>query len=95
MPLETSSLETRVRDAAGRLHDQLLDALRVAQDGIGDAVEQVGDVVRPLVPELPSSLPAPSELVEAAFGTAERLLASQRAFTGRIVAAFEREPATA
>ena len=95
MPPETSSFEASVRDTAARLQDQLLDALRVVQEGIGEAVEQVGDVVRPLVPELPFSLPAPSELVDRAFGTAERVIASQREFAGRIVAAFDREAATA
>jgi len=68
--------------------DQVLDLLRQAEEAIVSAVASVARAVAPLVPELPAvpgRLPTATEVVDASFGFAERLLANQKRFATKLV----------
>lgn len=68
--------------------EQVLDLLKQAEEAIVSAVASVARAVAPLVPDLPSvpnQLPTPTEVVDASFAFAERLLANQKQFVSRLV----------
>ncbi len=76
--------------------DTLIDNIRTAQDRTVDAVERVGKVVAPYVPDyanlgikLPVALPRPREIAESAFRFWMRLAENQREFTLKLLDAFE------
>jgi hypothetical protein len=80
---------TTVRDAQ-KQYMQYLDALKDGQKAVIDAVEFwstafESSVARPGVRRSPEQVPAPKELVESAFGFAERLVAAQKEFALALV----------
>jgi hypothetical protein len=88
---------TSVRDAQKQYLDYL-DALKDGQKAVIDAVEfwsSAFDASRPssrnMSDSLPANLPAPKELVESAFGFAERLVAAQKEFALALVDASSRK----
>lgn len=68
-----------------KIQDQVLDAVKAGQDAIVDVVQQVVDVL-PAPPPLPflDQLPPPGEVIDRAFGYAERLLDAQREFAVKL-----------
>jgi len=76
--------------------DTLIDSIRTAQDRTVDAVERVGKVVAPYVPDyskfgikLPFALPRPREIAESAFRFWLRLAENQKEFTLKLLDAFD------
>src|SRR5688500_14928136 len=72
--------------------EQFLEGIRQGQDALVDAVRVWAEAaakttpVAPL-PEQPAALPRPADLVAGSFDFAEKLLAEQRTFAERLVAA--------
>ncbi len=73
--------------------DQVIAAIRFAQDLIVELAQAVVSPVARRVPELPvpDALrpPRPRAVAEVAFGLAERLAQSQKEFTLRLLEAFD------
>jgi hypothetical protein len=83
-------------DDTKRVQDQVLDAIRQAQDAALQAVSAWSDSVAKLVPELPEmpkvpladALPKPGELSGQYFEFAQQLLSSQQKFVEELIAAL-------
>lgn len=82
---------TGLPDAAAA-QEQFLDGIRQGQDALVEAVRVWAEAaaksptLAPL-PEPPADLPRPADLVAGSFDFAEKLLAEQRTFAERLVAA--------
>ena len=86
-------MATSPSDRADQVRMQLLEAIRSTQDAIVEAIRRSSRTARGRLPELPDlpladRLPRPEDVVDNAFGFAEELLATQREFAERLVAAL-------
>jgi hypothetical protein len=76
------------------IQDQFLDALKQAQDRSVGVVESAGRVAAGIVParlltrRIDGAVP-PEEVVKLTFGFGERLMAQQKSYAERIVAALD------
>ena len=72
------------------LQDQVIDAVKAAQEPVVDAVKTVAGFL-PDLPELPfaDQLPKPEAVVVGSFGFAQRLLAAQGELTLAAVQAWQ------
>lgn len=81
-------------EVVGRAQDQFLEALKRAQDRSVGVVESAGRVAAGIVParlltgRLESAVP-PEQVVRLTLGFSERLIAQQRAYAERLVAALD------
>ena len=83
-------------DEDKRVQDQMLDAIKQAQEVALQAVSAWSESVAKLVPELPEmpklplveALPKPSELSAQYFEFAQQLLISQQKFVQQLIAAL-------
>jgi hypothetical protein len=87
----TAAQGPAVPDAAAA-QEQFLEGIRQGQDAVVEAVRVWAEAaaktttLAPL-PESPADLPRPADLVAGSFDFAEKLLAEQRTFAERLVAA--------
>lgn len=77
--------------------EQFLESVRQGQDAVIEAVRVWSDATFKAVsatplPDVPADPPKPAELVAGGFDFAERLLAEQRAFAERLLAAAAPAP---
>jgi hypothetical protein len=82
-----------VLEAAANVQDQVLDAIKTSQDALLSAVKAVAENAAPLTEKLPaapfaSQLPDGVDVVNTAFGFAEKLLANQKEFTTKLIEAY-------
>jgi hypothetical protein len=82
-----------VLETATNVQDQVLDAIKTSQDALLSAVKAVADNAAPLTEKLPaapfaSQLPSGVDVVNTAFGFAEKLLANQKEFTTKLIEAY-------
>ena len=83
---------TAVADVAAA-QDQFLEGIRQGQDALVEAVRVWAEAaaktatLAPPLPEPSEDLPRPADLVAGSFDFAERMLAEQRTFAERLVAA--------
>jgi hypothetical protein len=72
------------------VQDKVLEAVRIGQDAVVDAVKTVADKL-PSWSDLPYAdrLPAPGEVVDRAFGYAEQVIDTQRDFAKNLVEALK------
>ncbi|HEY1634054.1 MAG TPA: hypothetical protein VGF64_04800 [Acidimicrobiales bacterium] len=81
-------------DVVARAQDQFLEALKRAQDRSVGVVESAGRVAAGIVPtrlltgRLDGAVP-PEQVVRLTLGFSERLIAQQRAYAERLVAALD------
>jgi hypothetical protein len=73
--------------------DQVLDAITTTQDLFLSTVQAIAETAKPLTEKLPAppfadQLPNPVTLLENAFATAEKFLASQRDFSVKLIEAY-------
>jgi hypothetical protein len=78
---------------ATNVQDQVLDAINTGQDAVLSAVKAVAENIAPLTDKLPAApfanqLPERVDLVNTAFGFAQRLLANQQEFTTKLIEAY-------
>jgi hypothetical protein len=71
----------------------VLDGATTAQDAILSAVTSFADTIKPVTEKLQSLpfadlAPNPAETIDAAFGFAEKVLASQKDFASKLVSAY-------
>jgi len=93
VPTNTSSPQTAVQEITETVQQQVLDAIRFGQDTTIDAVKSLVEVVQPYVPDL-AKLPylrdvEPKQVVEAAFGFAEKILDAQKEFLINLLTAVK------
>jgi hypothetical protein len=74
-----------VLEYTDKIQDKVLDAVKASQDAIVDVAQKVADAL-PAPPSLPfvDQLPPPAEVIDRAFGYAERLLDAQREFASKL-----------
>ena len=82
------------------LEDQVLETVKQGQEAVVKAVRTWADASKNLIPDLPplpfaDQLPNTTEIIENAFGFADKLLASQREFVAAILDAAKPVYATA
>jgi len=75
------------------VQDQLLDAISAGEDAVLTGVKTLAKTAQPVTgifPELPFAdrLPKPVDVVDSAFGFAEKLLANQKEFAVKLVEAY-------
>jgi hypothetical protein len=96
MPTTTTSKETPVTPLAElsmKSQDQVLGAVASVQNSVADGYTKLTGIVAGALPKsLPSMptvpfAPKPAEVAELSFGFAEKLLATQKAFIGKLLAA--------
>ena len=83
-----------VQEISDTIQEQVLDALRLAQTTAVEAVKTWAETVEPFVADLPSlpfldTLPKPAEIVESAFGLAEKVLENQKEFVAQVLDAVK------
>lgn len=83
---------TNANEMITAVEEQIFEAVRQGQDAIVKAVQTWADAGKNLIPDLPAlpfadQLPNTVDLVESAFGFADRLLESQRSFATAVLAA--------
>jgi hypothetical protein len=89
-----------VLETAATVQDQVLDAIKTSQDALLSAVKAVAENTTPLTDKLPAApfanqLPDGVDVVNSAFGFAEKLLANQKEFTTKLIEAYRpAKPAT-
>ena len=86
-----------VLETAANVQDQVLDAINTSQNALLFAVKAVAENTAPLTDKLPAApfanqLPDGVDVVNTAFGVAEKLLANQKEFTTKLIEAYS--PAT-
>jgi hypothetical protein len=86
-----------VLETAANAQDQVLDAINTSQNALLSAVKAVAENTAPLTDKLPAApfanqLPDEVDVVNTAFGFAEKLLANQKEFTTKLIEAYR--PAT-
>ncbi len=75
------------------VQEQILDTAQKGQEAVVDAVKAWADAVKaiipplPVTPELAARLPKPEEIVANAYDFAEQLLATQRQYAEKLLAA--------
>jgi hypothetical protein len=82
-----------VLEAAANVQDQVLDAIKTSQDAFLSAVKAVAENTAPLTDKLPaapfaSQLPDAVDVVNTAFGFAEKQLANQKEYTTKVIEAY-------
>jgi hypothetical protein len=82
-----------VLETAANAQDQVLDAIDTSQNALLSAVKAVVESAAPLTDKLPaapfaSQLPDGVDVVNTAFGFAEKLLANQKEFTTKLMEAY-------
>ena len=84
-------MSTTYTDLSKTAQEQILATIQQGQELALAGVELWASTVAPLVKDQPVSIPfegpAPKEIVANSFGFAEKLLASQKVFAEKIVAA--------
>ena len=80
-------------DTATTVQDQVLDAIKAGQSAIISAVSTFAESASPITGKLAAvpfaaRLPKPADVLETAFGFAEKLLATQKEFTTKLVDAY-------
>jgi hypothetical protein len=88
MPAETTSTDA-VAENVTAIGNLLIDTASTAQDAILSVVGTVSEALKPLTEKLNTLpfadvAPKPSATVDAAFGIAEKALASQKEFTSKL-----------
>jgi hypothetical protein len=88
-----------VLDTAVNVQDQVLDAIKASQDAVLSAVTTLVEKTAPIADKLPSApfadqLPSSVDVLDKAFGFAEKLLASQKEFATKLVEAYVPAKAT-
>jgi hypothetical protein len=78
--------------------DQIFATVKTAEDAVLSAAKAIVDSVEPMTGRIPpppfaDKLPTPTELVDTAFGFAEKLLANQKAFYTELAKVFTPTPA--
>lgn len=95
MPTTTKPKEaavTPLAELSKKSQDQVLGAVTSVQNTVATGYTKLGGIVTGLLPKSLPSVPAvpfapkPAEVVELSFGFAEKLLASQKAFVGKLLA---------
>ena len=86
-----------VRDTANNLQEQVLDALKSGEDAVLSAVRTAVETAEPVTSLIPSPvyaerLPLVTEVVESAFGFAEKMLANQKQFVVQLLGAVAPPP---
>ena len=75
------------------VQEQILATIRKSQEAVIDAITAWAETIKSITPELPAlpefvdKLPKTEELVSNAYDFAEKLLAGQRQFAEKVVAA--------
>jgi hypothetical protein len=82
-----------VLETATGVQDQVLDAIKTSQDALLAAVKAVAENTTPLTDKLPaapfaSQLPDGTNVINTAFGFAEKLLANQKEFTTKLIETY-------
>ena len=75
------------------VQDQILDAVKAGQDAVLSAVDTLAESAAPITENLPAPpfadrLPNPVDAVDTYFSFAQKLLASQKDFTVKLVEAY-------
>lgn len=81
---------TNATEMITALEDQVLETIRQTQDAVVKAVKTWADAGKNVVPDLPplpfaEQLPNTAELIDNAFGFADRLLSAQRDFASAVL----------
>src|ERR1700675_4977064 len=97
VPLTPRSDTMSVVGRATNVQDQVLDAIKTSQDALLSAVKAVAENTAPLTAPLTDKLPAAPfanqlpdgvDVVNTAFGFAQKLLANQQEFTTKLIEAY-------
>jgi hypothetical protein len=95
MPTTTNPKEPSVTPLAQlsmKSQDQVLGAVASVQSSVASGYTKLSAIVTGMLPKSLPSIPTvpfapkPAELAELSFGFAEKLLASQKAFVGKLLA---------
>ena len=82
-----------VLESAVNVQDQVLEAIKAGQDAVLSAVTTLVEKTAPIADKLPTppfadQMPNSVDVLDKAFGFAEKLLASQKEFATRLVEAY-------
>jgi hypothetical protein len=80
-------------EPAATVQDKVLEAIKAGQNAVLSAVNTIAESAAPITSILSAvpfadRLPKPVDVVDTAFGFAEKLLASQKEFTTKLVDAY-------
>jgi hypothetical protein len=92
-----------VLETATNVQDQILDAIKAGQDAVLSAVGTLADSAAPITERLPAApfadqLPNPVDVIDNYFRFAQKLLATQKDFSLKVVESYgpaNAAPATA
>jgi hypothetical protein len=95
MPITTTTKEpsvTPLAELSMKSQDQVLGAVASVQNSVASGYTKLTAIVTGVLPKSLPTLPSvpfapkPAEVAELSFGFAEKLLASQKAFVGKLLA---------
>ncbi|HSS11520.1 MAG TPA: hypothetical protein VLL25_16665 [Acidimicrobiales bacterium] len=82
-----------ILETVATVQDQILDAIKAGQDAVLSAVDTLADSATPITENLPAApfaehLPKPVDVIDNYFSFAQKLLASQKDFTLKLVESY-------
>jgi hypothetical protein len=82
-----------VLESVANVQDQVLDAMKAGQDAVLSAVTTMVEKTAPIADKLPTppfadQMPNGVDVLDKAFGFAEKLLASQKEFATKLIEAY-------